>query len=84
MAFACFLAFSMNSSIFFFSAACVALSLAYLEGADLEGYETWTGIVLSAAQAETVLEGLGDAADDVAGNIGGSIVWKKKDGGSDE
>jgi hypothetical protein len=56
----------------------VALSVAYLEGADLTGYQRWEGVILSPEQAEEALEGLSDAADDVAANIGGAIRWRKK------
>jgi hypothetical protein len=55
----------------------VMLSVAYVEGADLTGYETWTGILLSPEQAEEVLDGISDAADDVGANIGGAIRWRK-------
>jgi hypothetical protein len=56
----------------------VALNVTYLEGADLTGYQRWEGVILSPEQAEEALEGLSDAADDVAANIGGAIRWRKK------
>jgi hypothetical protein len=55
----------------------VALSLAYVEGADLTGYERWEGIILEPDQAEHALDSMGDAAADVAAHLGGSILWKK-------
>jgi hypothetical protein len=64
----------------------VALSVAYVEGADLSGYERWEGIILEPDQAEQALDSMGDAAADVAGHLGGSILWKKDkpEGGDDE
>jgi hypothetical protein len=66
----------------------VALNVTYLEGADLTGYQRWEGIILTPEQAEEALEGLSDAADDVAANIGGLIRWRKDEpedgGGSNE
>jgi hypothetical protein len=64
----------------------VAMSLAYVEGADLSGYERWEGIILEPDQAEQALDSMGDAAADVAGHLGGSILWKKDEpeGGDDE
>ena len=56
----------------------VALSLTYLEGADLAGRTRWEGIILEPEEAEEVLDGLSDAADDVAANISGSLIWRKK------
>jgi hypothetical protein len=58
----------------------VALNVTYLEGADLTGYQRWEGVILTPEQAEEALEGLSDAADDVAANIGGAIRWRKKRG----
>ena len=49
----------------------VALSVAYVEGADLSGYERWEGIILEPDQAEQVLDSMGDAAADVAAHLGG-------------
>jgi hypothetical protein len=64
----------------------VALSLAYVEGADLSGYERWEGIILEPDQAEQALDSMGDAAADVAAHLGGSILWRKDEpeDGSDE
>jgi hypothetical protein len=64
----------------------VALSLAFVEGADLSGYERWEGIILEPDQAEEALDSMGDAAADVAAHLGGSIIWKKDEpeGGDDE
>ena len=64
----------------------VAMSLAYVEGADLSGYERWEGIILEPDQAAQALDSMGDAAADVAGHLGGSILWKKDEpeGGDDE
>lgn len=55
----------------------VALSLAYVEGANLAGRERWEGIILSPEEAGQVLNGLSDAADDVAAKVGGLIRWRK-------
>jgi hypothetical protein len=65
-------------SLAFLSDGNVALNVTYLEGADLTGYERWEGIILSPEQADEATDGLSDAADDVAANIGGAIRWKKK------
>jgi hypothetical protein len=66
-------------SLAMLSDGSVALSLAYLDGADLTGRTRWEGIILSAEEAEEALDGMSDAADDVAANIGGSLIWRKKD-----
>jgi hypothetical protein len=51
------------------------LSVAHLHGADLTGRETWTGIVLSAADARDAAEHLSDAADETGSHIAGRILW---------
>jgi hypothetical protein len=56
----------------------VALSLNYLDGADLTGYERWEGVILPPDQGEEVLQRLSDAADNVAASIGGTIIWKRE------
>jgi hypothetical protein len=53
-------------SLAMLSDGSVALSLTYLEGADLAGRTRWEGIILEPEEAEEVLDGLSDAADDVA------------------
>jgi hypothetical protein len=65
-------------SLAMLSDGSVAISLAYLEGADLAGRTRWEGIILSPEEAEEALDGMSDAADDVAANIGGSLIWRKK------
>jgi hypothetical protein len=69
-----------GGSLAWLSDGSVALSVHYVEGADLSGYARWEGIVLSREQAEEVLDGLSDAADDVGANVGGAIRWKKDKG----
>ena len=59
----------------------VALSLAYVEGADLAGYERWEGIILAPEEAYAVLDRLSDAADDAAAHVGGRITFGEKDDG---
>lgn len=65
-------------SLAMLSDGSVALSLTYLEGADLTGRTRWEGIILEPEEAEEALDGMSDAADDVAANIGGSLIWRKK------
>jgi len=73
-----------RGSLAFLSDGRTALSLAYVEGADLTGRERWEGIILEPEEAEEAHEGLSDAADGVAANIGGSIRWRKDKPENDE
>ena len=56
----------------------VLLSLHYVEGADVSGRETWTGILLSEAESFDALDAMSDAADDAAANVGGRIIARSK------
>lgn len=56
----------------------VLLSLHYVEGADLTDRATWTGIILTEAEACDALDAMSDAADDAAAHVGGRIISKSK------
>jgi len=56
----------------------VLLSLTYLEGANLEGREQWTGIILTEAEACDALDAMSDAADNAAAHVGGRIIFRNK------
>ena len=55
------------------------LSVTYLEGADLTGREQCTFVVLTEAEASCLIDRLSQAADDAAGNVAGSILWKNEE-----
>lgn len=60
----------------------VLISPEYLEGADLEGREWWTGVALSVAESADALDAINGAACDAAAHIGGRLIAlarKKKD-----
>jgi hypothetical protein len=59
----------------------VLLSLTYLEGANLEGREQWTGIILNEAEACDALDVMRDAAGEAAAAVGVHILLRgeKKD-----
>jgi hypothetical protein len=66
----------------------VLLNPEYLEGADLEGRERWTGVVLSVAESCDALDAMSDAACDAGAHIGGRLIAlarkkKAKDEGDD-
>ena len=56
------------------SDGAVLLNPEYLEGANLEGRERWTGVVLSYAEACDALDAMSDAACDAAAHIGGRLI----------
>ena len=62
----------------------VFISPEYLQGADLEGREWWTGVALSVAESADALDAINGAACDAAAHIGGRLIAlarKKKDEG---
>lgn len=56
----------------------VLLSVHYVEGADISERQTWTGIILTEAEACDALDMMSDAADDTAGHVGGRIIANSK------
>ncbi|HZF48700.1 MAG TPA: hypothetical protein VE093_08630 [Polyangiaceae bacterium] len=60
------------------SDGAVLLNPEYLEGANLEGRERWTGVVLSLAESCDALDALNGAACDAGAHIGGRALAKKK------
>ncbi|NUQ78021.1 MAG: hypothetical protein HUU21_31185 [Polyangiaceae bacterium] len=56
----------------------VLISITYLDGSDVPDRETWTGVILTEAEACDVLDRMSDAADDAAAHIGGSIIKRSK------
>jgi hypothetical protein len=52
----------------------VILSVTYLGAIDLGERETWTGVVLSEAEACDALDALCDGADDAAAHVGGRLI----------
>ena len=56
----------------------VLLSVHYVEGADISERQTWTGIILTEAEACDALDRMSDAADDTAGHVGGRIIANSK------
>lgn len=65
----------------------VLLSLTYLNGIPLGGRETWTGLVLTEAEACDIRDRVEDGADDAAAHIGGRLIAmakKKADKGEGE
>jgi hypothetical protein len=52
----------------------VLISPQYVEGANLEGREVWTGVALSLAESCDALDAMNDAACDAAAHIGGRLI----------
>ena len=66
----------------------VLIAPQYVEGANLEGRERWTGIALTLAESCDALDAMNDAACDAAAHIGGRLIAlarkkKAKDEGDD-
>jgi len=62
----------------------VLIAPQYVEGANLEGRERWTGIALTLAESCDALDAMNDAACDSAAHIGGRLIAlarKKAKGG---
>jgi hypothetical protein len=56
------------------SDSAVFLSPEYLEGANLEGRERWTGVVLTLAESCDALDAINGAACDAGAYIGGRLI----------
>jgi hypothetical protein len=54
------------------------IAVHYLSEEALAGRETWTGVILTEAEACDVLDRMSDAADDAAGHIGGAIIARSR------
>jgi hypothetical protein len=52
----------------------VLLAVHYVDKVDLSDRETWTGIILTEAEACDALDAMSDAADDAAAHVGGRII----------
>jgi hypothetical protein len=68
-------------SIAFRSDGEVLLSVAYLQGANMDALadrQRWEGIVLSEAERCDFLDSLSDGADDAAAHVGGRIIKRTK------
>lgn len=59
----------------FRSDGAILLHVDHLEGADLSARQTWTGVVLSEAEASDAVDRLADAADEAAGHIAGYVLF---------
>ena len=65
----------------------VLIAPQYVEGANLEGREVWTGVALTLAESCDALDAMNDAACDAAAHIGGRLIAlarKKKAKGEPE
>jgi len=68
-------------SIAFRSDGEVLLSLAYVDGANMDALaerERWEGIVLTEAERCDFLDAISDGADDAAAHVGGRIIKRSK------
>ena len=52
----------------------VLIAPQYVEGANLEGREVWTGVALTLAESCDALDAMNDAASDAAAHIGGRLI----------
>lgn len=59
----------------------VLVSVAYLDGAELDGRERWEGVILNVAEAWDAIDAVSDGCDDAASRVAGRILWRgqKKD-----